>query len=194
MVDFDLFSHNIDLAFNSWFLSDSIPDAWIAQVCSTLEHVAYGEMRGRVPIAWITPTEDLVPIWHSPNPAPASTARIALGLRHIPDDPKVRLIEVHYPAGAPSTIAPPTFVDGCTNCAFRSHEMTDSWGRTVRLDTLTSGVREAVHSPIPFTDAFSLADLGRVLPPGPSPSPEELLAAHPFHAASGDAFIEALQP
>ncbi len=71
------------------------------------------------------------------------------------------LVEVVYPPGTPETLRAPTFLDG-NDIVFRSVRGRDSWGRTVDLRTLKTGLPEAVHPPVPFTEQFRVRDIGRL--------------------------------
>lgn len=129
----------------------------------------YGEMRGKLPLAWITTTDDLDDVKRealgeqrrkTPDRCCADAVRTHLGLLHFMYD---RAIEIKYPEGTlnDNDLHVPTFLDGCTSRVFRCRtHPDDGLGRAVDLKTGDDGGPEAVHKPVEFTSAFELEYLG----------------------------------
>jgi hypothetical protein len=123
-------------------------------------------VRGKRPFAWITRTSSITwmerGISKDPN-ALATRVRDFLGLDHFTDH---ELLEMRYPPGIldGERTAAPTFIEGACKEAYRSKRGADGWGRAVDIGSadLADGGPEAVHSPIPFTAAFMLRQIGFV--------------------------------
>jgi hypothetical protein len=125
-----------------------------------LRGVTKKNMRGYLPLAWVTKTSAIDAMRHKvPALYLANELRDWLGLNHLQGDQY--LVEVVYPPGSPPTLRAPTFLEG-SDIVFRSTRGPDSWGRTVNLKTRKPGLPEAIHEPIPFTDQYSVRDVGRL--------------------------------
>lgn len=124
-------------------------------------------VRGRRPFAWATKTSAIDDIERNL----ADTADIAtrvrdyLGLEH--QIAGRELFEIRYPAGAllSARVAAPTFIEGACREVYRSNiDASDGWGRAVDLAHARheDGGPEMVHTPIPFSAAFTLHTIGVV--------------------------------
>jgi hypothetical protein len=124
-----------------------------------------GEMRGYRPFAWVTTTESITDLRRSFGGSDlASEVRNQAGLRHLWKDNTEWLVEITYPPNtyAYATLAAPTFLEGSPSRVFRCTYSSDGWGRAVDLRTYNDSMVEAVHLPVPFTDEFELASIGRL--------------------------------
>jgi hypothetical protein len=161
MVGADFLENNIQLRR----LGLKIPVRDVAGAIKELQRgglrgITKKSMRGRLPLAWVTKT-DAIDTLRQQVPANrlANELRDQLGLNHLHGDQY--LVEIVYPPGTPATLRAPTFLEG-SDLVFRSVRGPDSWGRTVHLKTLKAGMPEAIHAPIPFTDRYSVRDVGRL--------------------------------
>ena len=157
----DLLERNIHLRQ----LGRSVPVLDVAAAIRNMQSaglrgIAKNQMRGRLPLAWVTKTSAVDVLRRMVRPERlADELRDHLGLHHLREDQY--LVEVVYPPGEPQTLRAPTFLDG-NDIVFRSKRGPDEWGRTVNLRTLEDGLPEAVHSPIRFTEHFRVRDIGRL--------------------------------
>jgi len=159
-----LVTHNIDHEKLGFGLSDEVPSRLLQLLERGIpEGAAKSQLRGRRPLAWVTPTEHLDELrqqYPDPNEL-ATVVRNRLGLSHYDQDQL--LLEVEYPDDVVSTLefAAPTFLEGGAGVIFRARFCSDSWGRAVNLETLGDGLPEAVHRPIPFSSRFRIRRIGR---------------------------------
>lgn len=130
-----------------------------------------GKIRGELPLAWITTTDDLDEVKRealgeqrrkTPDRRCADAVRTHLGLLHFKYD---RAIEIKYPEGTlnDNELRAPTFLEGCSSRVFQCRTDPDGWGRAADLETVGKpGGPEAVHEPVEFTSAFELEYLGHL--------------------------------
>lgn len=126
---------------------------------------AIGEMRTRLPIAWVTKKEALDSVRSTTEPTEVTAARVRelLGLKHVSGDQL--LIEVIYPALIPAAdeLRPPTFLDGGNIIYFRCYRRSeDSWGQAIDLESGGPGLPEAVRRPVKFTVMFEVRRIGQI--------------------------------
>jgi hypothetical protein len=131
-----------------------------------LERRLTGRLRSRMlpaqgRVGWVTTSDALAALRHvALADDHASEVRSSLGLAHYVS--QVQLIELEYPKQtfASAELWRPTFIEGSPRPYYRSFRDANGWGRAVNLRTGRPGVAEAVHAPLPLTDAFRLRYLG----------------------------------
>jgi hypothetical protein len=120
-------------------------------------------VRGTRPVAWATDSSELeTEILPLTETTVADRVRDFLGLIFKTTDQ--HLLEVSYPPAVLQSLqlAAPTVLEGACVTVYRSNEGPNRWGNALDLEHLRAGGVEAVHSPIPFTAAFTVRYLGRV--------------------------------
>lgn len=157
----DLIERNVDLKKAGWSIPDDIEHRIEQLERKGLHKLAQGELRGRLPLAWVTKTAKIDSLRKTARPQQlADDLRDALGLRHFYDDQY--LAEIVYPPRTPATLRAPTFLEGDGALEYRSTRGSDQWGRTVNLKTLREGLPEAVHQPVAFSAEYKVRRVGRL--------------------------------
>ncbi len=162
----NLVEYNMDLKMLPLPINGSLTPEQVELIFkSGLKGVAKGMMRGGRPIVWVVRTKALTALISGvPSNERASLVREYLGLLYFQKDE--HLVEIRYPENVMQSIQlySPTFLDMFPTLSGWVRITKDGWGRTVNLRTMQDGLPEAVHAPIPFTDDFTLNDLGRLRP------------------------------
>ena len=162
----DLVNSNIDSAAKGWNVIDTVPREYVDELERGLDGVAINMLPKTKSFAWVTKTSAIDELKSSCGPELARKVCAKLGLLHAIYFGELQVIEVIYPARIfgrkRGRLAAPTFLEGAGSLVYRSQKENDGWGLTVDIENSGAGLPEAVHSPVPFTSAFSVKNLGRV--------------------------------
>jgi hypothetical protein len=120
----------------------------------------FGLLRGSLPIIWVTKPSELEQVKQDSPPEHIAEEVVKnLGMDHIK---KGYLVEIQIPLQTLEKLHTPTVVDADFSECFCPADEPDKWGRTLRLDTLSQGLSEAVHPAITFEGSFPLFRLGKL--------------------------------
>ncbi len=127
-------------------------------------------LRGKRPMAWMTPSEDIAEGLKGAYTATAPTGfnqadalRDLLGFRFFAKK-GTTIVELSVSPGGAGTLHHPTVLDALDNPAFLPWRNADGWGRTDDLSRSrgTPGAREAVSYPIPATSVVQIKSRGKL--------------------------------
>lgn len=117
-----------------------------------------GEMRGRLPIIWVTKSSELETLKQNSNPQNlAAIVADRMGMGHLT---RGYLIEIQIPLNSLGKLHTPTIFDANFRKYFFPAKESDKWGRTLRIRTLQRCMPEAVHRSLIWEKSFPFSPLG----------------------------------
>ena len=117
-----------------------------------------GELRGRLPIIWVTKSSELENLKQSSGVHElAAVVADGMGMGHLT---RGYLIEIQIPLNSLEMLHTPTVFDANFRKYFFPAKKPDKWGRTLRVRTLQRCMPEAVHWSLIWEESFPFSPLG----------------------------------